>query len=85
MNANTAEIVALAQAALDAYEDRFESTTGKGNFTGPIDEEMKALRKALAAERTPGAELATDGPGSVACTHGVSYRYACEQCDCLDG
>lgn len=37
----------MSQAALDAYEDRFESTTGKGNYMGPIDEEMKALREAL--------------------------------------
>lgn len=44
-----------AQTALDAYEDRFESTTGKGLYLGPIDEEMKALRAALAAMGTPAA------------------------------
>ncbi len=44
-------MVAAAQAALDAYEDRFESTTDKPNtnYIGPIDDEMKALRSALAA------------------------------------
>lgn len=36
-----------AQAALDAYEQRFASTTGVGNYVGPIDEEMKALRETL--------------------------------------
>lgn len=38
-----------ARIALDAYEDRFESTRGKGNYVGPIDEEMRALRLALTA------------------------------------
>lgn len=40
-------LIALAQAAVDAYEDRFESLEGSGNYTGPIDEEMKALAAAL--------------------------------------
>lgn len=35
----------VAQQALDAYENRFESVVGK--FNGPIDEEMKALKQAL--------------------------------------
>lgn len=38
---------AAAKAALDAYEDRFESIQGHGNYVGPIDEEMKLLRAAL--------------------------------------
>lgn len=44
------EIGALARAAREAvaaYEARFESISGKGNYTGPIDEEMAALKKAL--------------------------------------
>ena len=34
-----------AQAAVDAYESRFESVHGR--YLGPIDDEMKALNEAL--------------------------------------
>lgn len=40
-----------AQKAIDAYEDRFESTLERSSFTGPIDEEMVALRQALQSRR----------------------------------
>ena len=50
MTAQEQRIIDAAREALDAYEDRFESTRGVGNYLGPIDEEMKALRKAFEIE-----------------------------------
>jgi len=40
-----------ARAALNAYEARFDSIRREGNYIGPIDDEMKALRAALAADQ----------------------------------
>ena len=42
-------VVDRAREALAAYEARFGSTKGEGNYVGPIDEEMIALRRALQA------------------------------------
>lgn len=57
----------VAQAALDAYESRFESTTGKGNYLGPIDEEMKALREEL----TPKIVITTDNGYTATVTQAI--------------
>lgn len=41
------KLALAAQAAVDAYADRFGSIVGEGNLTGPIDEQMLALKAAL--------------------------------------
>jgi hypothetical protein len=41
------KLVDAAQRALEAYQYRFESVPRVGNYVGPIDEEMTALRAAL--------------------------------------
>ena len=47
--ADALDALKVAREAVDAYYDRFRRFTRGNELFGPIDEEMKALKAALAA------------------------------------